>query len=140
MVFEQSGKISHINDVHAFDACVFAVVETVGDHARFFAVGPLNDQVVNTQTGIFVLNFSDDRFDEFPVVFAGQFSICEGSGDAVVTEFTVEDVREAGGGGLTEGSHCKCRSSLGSCWWPRCSCGCCQAILDLLGFRWDSET
>ena len=44
----------------------------------------------------------NDRFDEFPVIFAGQFTICEGSGDAVVAEVTVEDVREAGGGSLTE--------------------------------------
>ena len=36
------------------------------------------------------------------LIFAGQFSICEGPDDAVVAEFTVENVGAAGGGGLTE--------------------------------------
>jgi hypothetical protein len=94
--------VSHIDDVHAFDRPALRVIEIVGDHARFFAVGFLNDDIVDAEAGVFILDFSDDRFDEFPVVFAGQFTICEGSGDAVMAEFTIENARETGGGGLTE--------------------------------------
>jgi hypothetical protein len=78
------------------------VIEIGADHARFFAVRLLHDQIIDAQTGIFVLDFSDDRFGKFPIVFAGEFTICEGSGDAVMAEFTTQDVRESGGGGLTE--------------------------------------
>jgi hypothetical protein len=78
------------------------VIEILGDHTRFFAVGLLNDQVVDTDAGIFILNFSNGGFHLLPEVFAGQFTICEGSGDAVMAQFTAQDVREADGGGLTE--------------------------------------
>jgi hypothetical protein len=95
-------NVGHINDVDALDTPAFGVIEIVADHARFFAVRFLHGQIVDTEAGILVLDFSNGGFHVLPVVFAGPFSICEGAGDAVVTEFTIEDVREAGRGGLTE--------------------------------------
>ena len=96
------GNVGHINDVDAFHTPAFAVIIIVADHTRFLAVRLLNDDIVNTEAGVIVLDFSDGGFHLLPVAFAGQFTICQRSGDAVVTEFTVEDVREAGSGGLTE--------------------------------------
>ena len=69
------------------------MIEIVGDHAIFFTVRFWNDEIINADTGVFVLNLSDFGFSDLPVVFAGQFSFCQRPSDRVVTDFTIEDVR-----------------------------------------------
>ena len=74
------------------DISTFAMIEIVGDHAIFFTVRFWNDEIINADTGVFVLDLSDFGFSDLPVVFAGQFAFCEGTGDCVVTDFAIKHV------------------------------------------------
>src|SRR5215213_4553732 len=101
----QTDKASHIQrgkEVDPFDVALGRVIPMPTDEIVFVCVGFLFDAVIDNQYGVILFNLSKQGLNNSPQLGTGLFGRGQKSSDLIVTNFSIQQPRQAGGGCLAK--------------------------------------